>query len=61
MEKFMDGVRRFLSEEEGSEVVEWALVAGLVVAVGAAIFVGIGERVSFYLGELLTALGGTAA
>lgn len=52
MSKLMMGVERFLREEEGTEVVEWALVGGLIVAVGGAIFAAIGTRVS----ELLTAL-----
>ena len=54
--RLIDGMKRFLREEEGTEVVEWALVAGLIVAVGAGIFVLIGGEVSFHLGELLGAL-----
>lgn len=63
MEKFLNGVQRFLKDEEGSEVVEWALVAGLVVAVGAAVFVLIGGEVQRHLNSLLQALqaGGAAA
>jgi pilus assembly protein Flp/PilA len=53
-------LKRFVREEEGTEVVEWALVGGLIVAVGAAIFAAIGTRASVYLNQLLTALGGTA-
>jgi len=56
----IDGMKRFLREEEGTEVVEWALVAGLIVAVGAAIFTLIGDQVVAHLTDLLTALGGTA-
>lgn len=56
MNKLMMGVQRFLREEEGTEVVEWALVAGLIVAVGATIFATIGDRVSVLLNELLAAL-----
>ncbi|MCE8028006.1 hypothetical protein HOP54_04775 [Halomonas daqingensis] len=59
MSKLMQGVVRFWREEEGTEVVEWALVGGLIVAVGAAIFVLIGDEVVDKLGELLEALGGT--
>ncbi|OUE46051.1 hypothetical protein BZY95_02740 [Billgrantia desiderata SP1] len=43
MSKLMQGVVRFWHEEEGTEVVEWALVCGLIVAIGAAIFVSIGD------------------
>ena len=39
----VDAVKRFLSADDGLEVVEWAIVGGLVVAVGAAIFVTIGQ------------------
>ena len=59
MSKLMQGVVRVWREEEGTEVVEWALVGGLIVAVGAAIFVLIGDEVVDKLGELLEALGGT--
>lgn len=38
MNKLMMGVQRFLHDEEGTEVVEWALVAGLIVAIGAVLF-----------------------
>lgn len=55
-ERVLAGISRFWHEEEGTEVVEWALVAGLVVAVGAAIFVTIGEEVATHLGALRDAL-----
>ncbi|MDX1465306.1 MAG: hypothetical protein R3215_06345 [Halomonas sp.] len=60
MNKLMQGIQNFWKEEEGTEVVEWALVAGLIVAVGAAIFVLIGDQVVIHLTALLEALGGTA-
>ncbi|MBS9405249.1 hypothetical protein KG088_16660 [Halomonas sp. TRM85114] len=56
MNKLMQGIERFVREEEGTEVVEWALVGGLIVAVGATIFVAIGGEVSEKLGLLQTAL-----
>lgn len=49
-------LKRFLREEEGTEVVEWALVAGLIVAVGATIFATIGGHVQTHLNSLATAL-----
>lgn len=52
MSKLMQGIVRFWREEEGTEVVEWALVGGLIVAVGAAIFVAIGDSVEVHLGAL---------
>lgn len=60
MKKLIAGVQRFLREEEGTEVVEWALLAGLIVAVGALIFAAIGDQVKIHLNALLVALGGTA-
>jgi len=56
MNKLMMGVQRFLKEEEGTEVVEWALVAGLIVAVGATVFLNIGDLASQYLTDIQTAL-----
>lgn len=62
MSKLMQGIVRFWREEEGTEVVEWALVAGLIVAVGAAIFTAIGLNVEEILGkvnDVLKGAGGT--
>ncbi|WP_111412473.1 Flp family type IVb pilin [Billgrantia lactosivorans] len=56
MNKLMQGIERFWKEEEGTEVVEWALVGGLIVAVGAAIFASIGGEVKTVLGYLESAL-----
>ncbi|RTQ99631.1 Flp family type IVb pilin [Halomonas nitroreducens] len=63
MSKLMQGIERFWKEEEGTEVVEWALVGGLIVAVGAAIFVAIGDNAAQFLtaiNDVFTANGGTA-
>ncbi|WP_166264824.1 hypothetical protein [Marinobacter caseinilyticus] len=59
MNKLMMGVKRFLIEEEGTEVVEWALVAGLVVAVGAVVFTEIGTLAAGLLDDVRVLLGGT--
>ncbi len=64
MKKLLAGVQRFWREEEGTETVEWALLAGLVVAVGAAIFSTIGDESARLLGGRATELenaGGGAA
>lgn len=61
MSKLMQGVVRFWREEEGTEVVEWALVGGLIVAVGAAIFVAIGGFAADLLGRVETELEAAAA
>ncbi|MDX1754599.1 MAG: hypothetical protein R3175_00900 [Marinobacter sp.] len=54
MKKFQEAVKRFLCEEEGTEIVEWALVGGLLVAVGAAIFSVIGTDTKGALETLST-------
>ena len=36
---------RFLKDESGLETVEWAIVGGIVVAVGAGLFLTIGADV----------------
>ena len=61
MSKLMMGVERFLREEEGTEVVEWALVGGLIVAVGAAIFVTIGGEAKRLLTAVADALKAAVA
>ncbi len=59
MNKLMQGIERFWKDEEGTEVVEWALVGGLVVAVGAAVFVTIGQDAKTQLDKIATALPDT--
>ncbi|MDC0663749.1 hypothetical protein [Marinobacter sp. SS21] len=56
MKNLQAAVKRFLREEEGTEVVEWALLAGLVVAVGAAVLATIGTEAKAKLDELLALL-----
>ena len=56
MNKVMQQLMRLVREEDGTEVVEWALVAGLIVAVGATIFATIGDHVVTHLTALATAL-----
>lgn len=58
MNRLTAELKRFVREEEGTEVVEWALVAGLIIAVGAGIFAAIGGEVERHLNALLGALGG---
>ncbi len=38
-------IRQFMLDESGLETVEWASVGGVIVAVGAALFVTIGQDV----------------
>jgi Flp pilus assembly pilin Flp len=36
-------IKRFVLDESGLETVEWAIVGGVIVAVGAALFITIGQ------------------
>ncbi len=53
----LNSIKSFMQDESGLETVEWAIVGGIVVAVGAAIFVTIGGDVS----RGLTSLGAETA
>jgi pilus assembly protein Flp/PilA len=44
---------KFLREENGTEMVEWGLIAGLMIVVGAGLFAAIGGNLS----TIFTALG----
>jgi pilus assembly protein Flp/PilA len=48
----LNQIKKFMLDESGLETVEWAIVGGIVVAVGAAIFVGIGGDVGSALNKL---------
>ena len=52
MNRLTAELKRFVREEEGTEVVEWALVVGLIVAVAAGVFVAIGNDVRTALQSL---------
>jgi Flp pilus assembly pilin Flp len=45
-------IKNFMLDESGLETVEWAIVGGIVVAVGAAIFIVIGGDVASGLAAL---------
>ena len=40
-----NSIKRFMQDESGLETVEWAIVGGVIVAVGAALFITIGQDV----------------
>jgi pilus assembly protein Flp/PilA len=42
----LNQIKKFMLDESGLETVEWAIVGGVVVAVGAALFLAIGTDVS---------------
>ncbi len=57
MEEMSTLIKRLVKEEEGTEVVEWALVAGLVIIAAAAAWVTIGGDVKTILTNLQTQTG----
>jgi Flp pilus assembly pilin Flp len=57
----LSALKRFVLDDSGLETVEWAIVGGLVVAVGAAIFVTMGGDVSTALGNLQTQTAAAAS
>ena len=52
----MEKIWRFLKDEEGTEVVEWGIVAALLIAASVAVFGQIGGWVSTKINALYTAL-----
>ena len=57
MKRFYNKLVSLVRDDEGTEVVEWALAGGLIVAVGAAIFVAIGTGTSTGLTNVSTQTG----
>ena len=41
----LNQIKKFMLDESGLETVEWAIVGGVIVAVGAALFLTIGADV----------------
>ena len=48
----LNQIKKFMLDDSGLETVEWAIVGGIVVAAGAAIFIGIGGDVQAALTKL---------
>ena len=57
----LNAIKRFVREESGLETVEWAIVGGLVVAVGAIVFTAIGGDVKAALDSLQLVTADAAA
>ena len=53
----MNQIKRFVLDESALESVEWAIVGGIVVAVGAAIYVSIAADISRGLTSLSATTG----
>jgi pilus assembly protein Flp/PilA len=52
MEKMWTLIKKFVKEEEGTETVEWAIVAGLVILAAAALWATIGDNVQSIISGL---------
>ncbi len=53
----MKALVKFVKDERGLEVVEWAVMAGLIVVGIVGVVVLIGERVNTVFNNLLEAMG----
>ena len=53
----MNPIKRFVLDESALESVEWAIVGGIVVAVGAALYVSIATDISRGLTSLSATTG----
>jgi Flp pilus assembly pilin Flp len=47
-----NAIMNFVREEEGTELVEWGLIAGLIIVVAAGLFVTIGGNLNTIFGAL---------
>jgi pilus assembly protein Flp/PilA len=54
-------VVKFLQDEEGLTIVEYAVAAGLISALVVTAFTNLGQRVLAIINALIGALGGTQA
>jgi pilus assembly protein Flp/PilA len=52
-------VMKFLQDEEGLTIVEYAVAAGLISAAVVTAFTNLGQRVLQIINNLIIALGGT--
>ena len=49
-----NAIVRFLREVEGTELVEWGLIAGLIIVLAAGSFAAIGTDLSIIFGDVQT-------
>ncbi len=54
----MNQVKRFVLDETALETVEWAIVGGIITAVGVALYATIGGDISRGLGSLSAVTNG---
>lgn len=56
-----NAIRKFIRDEEGTELVEWGLIAGLIIVVSAGLFLTIGGDLDTIFTALDTQTGAAAA
>lgn len=52
----MTSVRRFINDEEGQDLVEYALLLGFIAILAVAAITGLGTKVNCYFSSLGTSL-----
>lgn len=57
----MESIKRFLSDEKGTETVEWAIMIGVIAVAAIATIVAIGNWVSDQFAALNNGLQGAGA
>jgi len=50
-------IARIVREDEGQDLIEYALLGGIITAVGAALITALGTKVSTLMNALKTAIG----
>lgn len=60
-QKIKDAVMRFVRDEEGLTVVEYAVAGGLISLVVVTAFTNLGTAVRDVINDIITAIGGTPA
>lgn len=60
MTKIFNRIRTFSIKEEGAALVEYGIIVGLIVVVGAVALTGLGEATKTSLEDACTAANGTA-
>lgn len=54
----MEKIWRFLKDEEGTETVEWAIIAALLIVAAVAGWAALGQNVVDAVSQLVSATGG---
>lgn len=57
----LNELRRFWYEEDGTEVIEWAVVALILLAFTVGVVIAVGQQLRDLLCGMLVSLGGTAS